>query len=117
MSSGRNANGNGACRLAVVKCMARVRETPSSVGGRSMLCVHEKKKWQTKTKNGCEAVRKEEERWTDKSEKNAARGFILFLALFAVIKHSSPLLHPATSRAGETCREWMNLAMKHNDAC
>lgn len=83
MSLGRNANGNRACRLAVVKCMAWVRETPSSVGGRSVLCMHESKqknkKWHTKDKNGCEAVRKEEERWTDKSERNAARGFILFL--------------------------------------
>lgn len=44
MSSGRNANGNGACRLVVVKCMARVRETPSSVGSTSVLCMHESKK-------------------------------------------------------------------------
>lgn len=66
MSSVRNANRNGACHLAVVRCMARVRETPSSVGGRSVLCMHEskqkkqqkKKKWQTKDKNDCEAVRR-----------------------------------------------------------
>lgn len=60
------------CCLDVVKCVALVHETqdaPPSVRGRVVLCMQERKK-QTKDKNDCEAVKKEEERWTDNSGRN-----------------------------------------------
>ena len=114
MSWGRNAKGSEDCRLGVVKCMAWVRETqqllPQSL---QMRVVHARKpkKNQTKDKNGCEAVGKEEQRWTDKS-RGAHRDYCFLPWANIHLCYCSGRLWSTD----ETCRKWMDRAMKYDDA-
>lgn len=92
MSSGRNAKGSGTVALTLQNAwLWCVRLSRSFLSQRQRRVVHAQKQKQTKDKNDCEAVRKEEERWTDNSERNA-----LGFPPPPVIKHSSLLLQRPT---------------------